>query len=131
MKYLKFPALIALTVFVFTDAAFAASNSQLSTNETLTTLIPDILQNVGWVKILLVAFFGLLGVFFAGTGVLGLIHSQDPNRRQEIKAGQAAVKLFGGVILLSLSFAIFVVSNSTLGTSTEAADSYYQENYRS
>lgn len=128
-KITKFSFVLFVSLFAL-DAFAASSSSTSGTTKDFGDLMPNIIQQIGWFKILIVACFGLVGVFFAGTGVLGLIHSQDPNRRQEIKAGQAAVKLLGGVVLLSLGFAIFLTMNSTLGTEAQSGNGYYTEKYR-
>lgn len=125
MKYFKFVLLAA--VMFGTSVSFAQIGSA---DKSFADLMPNIFNQMGFLKLFFIAAFSLAGLWYAGTGVKGFIDANDPTRKQEVKPGQAATRLLGGVGLMSIGFVILVMTNSTLGESEEVDAKFYGEQYR-
>ena len=125
MKFIKHFCLFFVLFGV--SASFAQIGSA---DKSLADLMPNIFNQMGFIKLFFIAAFGLAGLWYAGTGVKAFIDANDPTRKQEVKPGQAGTRLLGGVGLMSIGFVILVMTNSTLGESEEADAKFYSEQYR-
>lgn len=108
-----------------------AQKSNLGENDkSASNLIQDFLVELGWFKVLLIAVFGFMGLWYAVTGINSWIKSSDPNQRQEHKADNAMFRTIGGVALISVGFLIMVLGNTFFDTGEQIENHYNTEKYR-
>tara|TARA_Y100000052_G_C2924515_1_gene70434 strand:+ start:37 stop:435 length:399 start_codon:yes stop_codon:yes gene_type:complete len=119
------------TLLLWQCSALTFAQSKLGDNDkAASNLIQDFLTELSWFKVLLIAVFGFLGLWYAVTGINSWIKSNDPNQRQEHKADNAIFRTIGGVALISVGFLIMVLGNTFFDTGEQIEQHYNSENYK-
>ena len=100
------------------------------TDETMIDVLQRLIDTAPFVMIALYAIFGIIGLSLTGFGVKGMVDANDPQKQQTSSTRKSGAQIVGGVILLSLLALIFVLTNTTFGSSDNASDSLYEDSYR-
>ena len=96
---------VTALIFISVDAMAATQNAA--------GIATGITQQISAIKILLLAAAGLVGLFFAITGVMTLMKDSRQKQPDENKSGM--IKIIGGIVLIGIVSVIYIAQQSVLG----------------